>query len=810
MKHWIKAGLASVLLMVCIWAGNKRWEVAGSKLPPLGMFFNPATGFWRNAVAAEIPRHSQLILNTSQPVDVHLDSTGIPHIYAQNEEDAYKVQGYLVASNRLWQMDLMARATSGRLSEVVGEKALERDKLSRRKGLFESAKSISEVWAKHPNDFRLLSAYIEGVNSYIRSLTPANYPIEFKLIGYKPELWTPVHTALIFMAMSQDLCIQENDVENTLLKEYLGEDYLNLGFPESNSDDSPVIPGGTGFSKPSRVANNEIFEVPLGKHPVNTYQKPMPGIGSNNWAVAGSKTASGKPILCNDPHLGLTLPAIWFLNHIHVPQYSVMGVTFPGVPGVVIGFNENLAWGVTNGSHDVLDWYKVNWVDQKSGTYLLDGKKVVATRKIESYPLPDGRVMKDSFWVTHWGPVVHDKINEDRFGLAMKWIAHKPTGFSDFDAFHKLNSSKSKDDFFQGINNFGYPIQNFVFATREGDIGLQVNGFLPLRAKNQGRFVQDGSTTKADWQGIIPRSENPKVFNPTRGFVSSANQRSTDETYPYFYRSDQFDGNRGRWVNRRLDSMKNIGVKDMMVMQNDNYSLLAADALPVMLEKYSKIPGVDLNNKIYKSLQAWNYRYEKGSVEATQFSVWWKQFNDLLWDEILDAQAKGIELPVPYQWSCIQMLTKHPNSKIYDIAITPNKVETIQDILQLSFEKMSKDSDVLTGKSWDAHKGTHIDHLGQIAAFGTGPLMVGGFSQAINAIKEKGGPSWRMIVDLSGEQATGYGIYPGSNNGHPGSADFDKWVKPWMEGRYVPLRLFKPDYWTKSPYIHSSFTFKSK
>ncbi len=462
---------------------------------------NPFTGFWQNAAPTPTTAFPDRLAlpQLSSAVQVTYDDRLVPHIFAQNQKDAYFVQGYLTAQHRLWQIDISTRSVAGRLSEVIGPKALPRDRLQRRKGMVYAAENTLRRWQKSTDTYSDLQAYVAGINAYIERLTPADYPLEFKLMDYEPEPMTELKVALFAKAMAATLCAHEKDIEATNSLALWGADTYNFLYPDKNPLQKPII-GSTSDSllaAPTEGIKSPTSPLSLIQH--RSYPKPSPFLGSNNWAVNGQKTASGKPILCNDPHLSLTLPSIWFEIQINTPQYNSYGVSLPGMPGVIIGFNEHIAWGETNVAQDVLDWYRIQWTDKNRSHYLLDGQTKAVEYKIEAYAVKGAATVYDTVRYTQWGPVVYEEPGHPNQDMAMHWLPHEDPATSDFVTFSQLNASKNYEDYTQALSNYHSPPQNFVFASTEGDIAMWVQGRFPLKEKDQGRFVQDGSQSSNAW-----------------------------------------------------------------------------------------------------------------------------------------------------------------------------------------------------------------------------------------------------------------------------------------------------------------------
>ncbi|MFZ9241071.1 MAG: penicillin acylase family protein, partial [Chitinophagaceae bacterium] len=327
---------------------------------PLGEFLSVQEGIWQNAESVDHDFSENLNLkNLNGKVDVYLDDRLVPHIFAEDENDAYFVQGFLHAKFRLWQMEFQTFAAAGRLSEFVGDKAVQFDRNQRRMGMVYAAENALSAMEKDDSTKAALDAYTNGVNAYISTLNKAELPIEYKLLGYLPEKWSNLKSALFTKQMTYTLAGYDKDFEYTHALQILGEENFQLLYPEMADSLYPVIAKGTPYTKPMAEilppsgVDSVYFKRNDTIHIAQDF-KPNPANGSNNWAVAGSKTQSGKPILSNDPHLSLTLPSIWFEIQLHTKQFNSYGVSFPGLPGVVIGFNDSIAFGFTNAGGSML------------------------------------------------------------------------------------------------------------------------------------------------------------------------------------------------------------------------------------------------------------------------------------------------------------------------------------------------------------------------------------------------------------------------------------------------------------------------
>lgn len=770
-------------------------------IPPLGKFFSPFHGFLQNTTLEEDLSEEIFLRGVNEPVKVVYDSNYVPHVFAANEDDLYFTQGYLVAKDRLWQMEFYTLVSSGRLTEIVGETAFEFDRYNRRLGMARAAEEIVENQKKDEKAWRILNAYAAGVNAYISQLTYKKLPVEYKILGYEPEEWTPLKTILMLMNMRQTLNGNSDDFRLTNVLAQYGIDTVNDLFPDYPSVESPIIPSGTPWNfTPEPVKTPEVTLPPLQKELLSHYiTRPDPGIGSNNWAITGSKSATGLPILANDPHLGLSLPSIWYQMQLSAPGVNVYGVALPGCPGIVIGFNKDVAWGVTNVGSDVMDFYRIRFKDDTRKEYWHDNQWKPAKTYIEEFRFKNGRVVRDTLIYTHHGPVVYNDDKKENYGKnapaghAMKWIAHYSAG-SDLSTFLALNRARNYDDYRKALSVYSAPAQNFVFASNENDIAITVNGKLPLKWKNQGKFILDGTNPEHDWQGYIPFEHNPTVKNPPRGFVSSANQFSTDPTYPYYLGWKFAPAYRGRRINDRLTRLENANADSLRNIQNDNYSLMAERMLPSLIPTLERYATPDILPSI-KLMKEWDRQNNTTSVATSIFENWVFELNKWIWDDEFSADNYML---YPSNDRTAQLVTTEPDAPWFDNVLTADTVETFDYIVLGSFKAaldwLTEHHGPMNEENWAWYKvkNTGINHLvPAFKSFSRSAIKNGGGSQIVNATTSRNGPSWRMVVELDKEWPRAYGLYPGGQSGRPSSKYYDNMIDDWTEGNLNPLVFMK-------------------
>ncbi|WP_299610075.1 penicillin acylase family protein [uncultured Aquimarina sp.] len=761
-------------------------------IPPLGKFLNPVSGIWQNetneAIIGDIS-----IPGLKDEVTVHYDELMIPHVFAQNEADLYKAQGYITAKHRLWQLEFQTHAAAGRISELFGERALDYDRSERRRGMVYGAEQVMEYLEKYdPATLGFIQNYSDGVNAYIDQLNPDEYPVEYKLLDYKPEAWTPKKTALLLMYMTKMLAGYDDDLEYTNVLRLVGKENFELLFPDFFDITDPVIPKETDWS---------FIDVPQTPLPASkavldtiteTIEKPHPDNGSNNWAVSGARSVTGNPILANDPHLGLKLPSIWFVMQLSTPDHNAFGATIPGALGVISGFNQYIAWGETNATRDVIDWYKIAFNEDRS-KYKYDNQWKDVITRVEEIKIRGKESYKDTVLYTHHGPVVYDKnfkSENQRSGYAMRWIAHD--GSNNQKTFIELNKAKNYDDYVSALQYWNAPAQNFVFASTEGDIALWIQGKFANKWEGQGKFLMDGSNPENDWQSFIPQQFNAHTKNPERGFVSSANQHPVDENYPYYVFNDGYETYRNRVINDFFNSKDKFSVQDFKELHNNNYNLKAAELVPYMLEHMETSSLSEEEKAIYKEIEAWNFNNDIDEVGPSIWRQWYGKLYNMLWDEL---DVEDMALTSPYTYQTIYLLKNCGNHKFMDIVETKDKTESSKDLFLLAFKEAAKRLKEIKERdgdyTWVNYKGTYAGHLLQsLPAFSRFDIPIGGDRNIVNATSEDHGPSWRMIVEMT-SPPTALGIYPGGQSGNPGSQYYDNFIDDWAAGDYYSLNFLQ-------------------
>jgi len=523
-----------------------------------------ATGIGVYAVRRAFPQASGRIAldGLRGTVEVMRDQWGIPHIYAQNDLDLFFAQGFVHAQDRLWQMEFNRRAASGRLSEIFGPVTLDTDRFLRTVGLRRAA----EVEAAQLDDEtkRVLQAYVDGVNAYIASRR-GRLPLEFALLRYVPEPWSPVDAVAFGKLMAWTL---SGNWDSEILRAHLLSRFGEAGVARlmpAYPDEMPVIvPAGADY-RPFRSA----AALRLAAH-----APARNGTGSNNWVIAGSRTTTGAPILANDPHLEAAMPSIWYEMDLSSERFHVAGATFAGAPGVIIGHNERIAWGVTNAGPDVQDLYLERFDPDDPARYEFQGQWERAT-VVEESIIVKGR--RDPVIlpvrITRHGPILNGVVDGLDAFVALRWTALMPGTI--LGSVLRLDQARNWEEFREALRLWTVPAQNFVYADTDGNIGYQLPGRIPVRAKGNGLLPVPGWTGEYEWVGEIPFDELPSSFNPERGYIITANNRIIPDDYTHFIAAEWDPGFRAQRIETMLTAQPKVSPEVVADMQLDTSSLPA-------------------------------------------------------------------------------------------------------------------------------------------------------------------------------------------------------------------------------------------
>jgi penicillin G amidase len=775
-------------------------------------------------------------------VDIYRDSYGIPQIYAKSPHDLFYAQGYVHAQDRFWQMDFWRHIGSGRLSEMFGKSEVDTDTFLRTLGWERIAQQ--ELKAMSADEVALLQAYADGVNAYLASHKGASLSLEYAVLKlltpkYSPEPWQPVNTLTWGKVMAWDLSSQgESEIERAVLLKTLTPQQLTDLFPPYPTDHPDVVPNFS-LSKTSGAvaATTQGEQVLINLSPafqgladrISKVDAVLgPGgneIGSNNWVISGSRTASGKPILANDMHLSEQMPAIWYEIGLHCSPvgttcpYNVSGFSFAGVPGVIVGHNDRIAWGFTNVGPDVLDLYIEKINPANPNQYEVNGQWVDMQLVKETINVAGGKPVELTVRYTRHGPIVYDNPTDHKqiqdawgvalptdFAISMRWTALEPANI--FRAIFGFDAAQNWDDYRAAARYFAVPSQNMVFADIDGNIGYQTPGNIPIRKPgNSGDYPVPGWTDEYEWQGYIPFDQLPNAYNPSDGYIVSANNEVVGAKYPYVI-TDEWDyGFRAARIVQLIKTASGpIDAATIQKMHGDDYSASAAYMVPLIMKLNLKDANLIAARDLLKN---WDDQNTMDAAAPAIYNVFWRA---------MLARTFHDNLPKDYwpdggdRWfEVMRRLVQTPNSTWWDDQSTSTK-ETRDDILSLAFSDAVSQLNKILGSNaakwtWgDLHTLTfHNQSLGTSgigpieAIFNRGPYHTAGGSSLVNntawdatvadaakAFQVVTLPSERLIVDLSDLPAS-LSVITTGESGHAFHANYADQADLWRTIQYHPM-----------------------
>ena len=715
---------------------------------------------------------SETIEGIKEEVEILWDKWGIPHIFAHSIEDAFFTQGYIHSRHRLWQMELFRRLTTGELSELSGEDTLDMDKHYLTIGLHRIAKDCAEKLLKEPNNeqLRLLESYIKGVNVGIEK-AKINPPIEFAVLGIKPKEWDLEDSLKTISLIEWGLSDWNYPLE--LLREHL---IMKLGVEMANK----IIPLYSGAS----------------------LEKSN---GSNGWVISPNKSESGAVLFANDPHLPLTVPSIWFLIHINCPNLNVMGSSFAGLPSVVLGHNEKIAWGCTNVCADTVDLFKLKLNPENDNQYNYNGRWVdfeiidePIIIKDQQKPVPFKVLM------TKFGPVVEYFEADDRVykiklpgKYALRWSSFGANLDKNLEGFLKICKSSNWEEFREGTKMMTINPQNFIYGDVMGNIGLQHGGKIPLRNFGDGAMVTPGTDEKYNWSGLVPFDKLLSIYNPECGFVYTANYNEDKSPNDALIAQDSIGLYRQKRLKNLMQSRKKFSIQDFKDFQFDQFTEEACKLLPQMLSYVKSKTSSKINSEIISMLENWDYKLTKKSVAGTIYKIWHLEtikaiLAPLIDKDFLDSALGGC----PFELDRLFEIYTNRREELEDILF-----RSLQKTIKFLSEKISTD---YTKWEWgNLHKITLVHQFSlaneEAKVLNIGPFKVGGDSNTLNNgyydplndFNMIVGPSIRQIHDLS-DWDKSIGIITGGQSGLPFHKHYKDLMKSWVRGKYIPF-LFTRD-----------------
>lgn len=716
-------------------------------------------------------------------VIVTRDQEGVPHIEAESDADLYRAQGYVQAQDRLFQMDLSRRQASGRLAEVVGEAAVETDKHFRTFSLRAAAEASYDGYDDDAK--AVLQYFAEGVNAFIEeSIEEKTLPYEFALLGYTPEQWTEIDTLTIGKFMAYDLGGNWDSlaVRHWALNTYEEEkaEELMITYPEGARS---IVEA----NKAHPVAVAGQFQVDLLPHEFN---------GSNNWVVAGEKTKSGAPLLADDPHLGLGLPSIWYQMHLSSPQQNVGGVIFAGVPGIILGHNEDIAWGVTNVGPDVQDLYIEQPNPDDPTQFLYEDEWEQAEVREETIRVKDGEDIPFEVVVTRHGPIISDLLykDEDPGALfSMQWTALEPT--KELQAVMNMNKATDWSTFEKALEDFHAPAQNFVFASTDGTIAYKANGRIPIRKKGNGELPVPGDSAEYGWEEYVPYDELPRVVNPKEGFIATANNEVVGEEYPYHLTRFWAQPYRYERIAEVLEASDELTAEDMMALQLDWENLYAREFLDELIEAIRAEDESNDFEEVLRMLADWDQVDDPEQAAPLVFHKLMKQLPKTLFEEEMPEDVYEM-LPGKGQLTDQWLRTGFAGEK----SVWVEEYGGVNKWVFDAFETAMAETEEAFGKNiekwrWGDFHQVAFPHplasaspiLEKILNPAKRPLGGSNITVQAAAFQEDGtvnhGAPWRFVADLE-DLSSSYQIVGPGVSGHIRSKWFDHNVDDWVEGNF--------------------------
>ena len=770
----------------------KILKVLGLVLVALAVILAIA-GFW--LVRRPWPQTSGTIdvAGLSAPVEVIRDEWGVPQLYAANEHDLFFAQGYVHAQDRLWQMEFNRHVSGGSLAELFGRPLVEGDKAMRTLGLRRAAERDAALLS--PSTRAILEAYAQGVNAYVDSHR-GRLPLEFTILGVKPQPWTPVDSIawskMIALTLGQNRAQEETRAQMAAKVGEAAARQLMSPYPDS---ETVIITPEAGHYASATPGH--------GLHPLLAAYlgEPVTARGSNNWVIHGSRTASGKPLLANDTHLFLNMPSVWYENGLHAGRFDVAGFSFPGVPLVLIGHNQRVAWGISNMCGDSQDLF-VETMNDRHQVKVGDAWRDV-TIVHDAVRLKSGKTESFDVVETPHGPIVNEA--DDLPGMppiALRWTLSEPSRL--FDALAGLDTARDWSSFRQALSLWSAPTLNFVYADVDGHIGYQGAGLLPIRAPGQdGLFPVPADAPDRDWKGFLPFDEMPSLYDPPAGFIVTANNKVVADSYTHLIGHDYADPYRARRITEVLKANSKVTVEDVRRLQGDIYSTAAADLRPYLVAAIQ--PADDRERKALDLVRNWDLRFTRDSAGATIYYSWHsKLIPDIVVDEIGDDLLKIYRGSAFNQTPMYLAMMKNPANPWFDDRRTPDKVETRDDIIRRAFRETLDDltkrlGDDPTSWRWGRLHTTLFAHQ----PFGNSPLrsLFNGkpvslpgeaftveslTPNRVNPFRIGFGVSQRLIVDL-GDLSRSLSVNSTGQNMQLFHRHRDDQTELWSRNEYHPM-----------------------
>jgi penicillin amidase len=748
-----------------------------------------AWGYWRAHACLAQLQGAIKVPGLAAPVEVLRDARGVPHLRAQALEDLLFAQGFVTAQDRLWQMDLSRRLARGELSEIFGERTLKFDVENRTLGLGQVAeRAATELDAESQ---RLLAAYTRGVNAFL-SQQEGRLPIEFLILRYTPRPWREADSLCVALNMAKTLSTSWPDelMRERVRARVAGELYADL-FPERSALDHPVA---------EPLTPRDPVLIPRPEAPIGILQdfnstlaavlQPLVGgreiLGSNNWVVSGRHTQSGKPLLANDPHLSLGVPSVWYMIHLKAPGVNISGVSFPGLPAVILGHNERIAWGATNTAPDVQDLYVESFNFREPHKYLQEGAWVESSQREETVQVRGGREYTFRITKTGHGPIVSQDGERD---LALRWTALEP-GALRFP-FLQIGRAQNWKEFTVALRDFAGPVQNFVYADVDGNIGYYAAGWIPIRKRGDGSLPAPGSSGEYEWRGYIPFEDLPHAYNPPSGILATANGRVVPDGYPFFLTHKWAAPYRTARIFELLERGSRFTVQDMLRIQGDIRALDGLGLAKQLVAAAARRPPERPDTKRAISLLA-EWDGEARADSAATLLV--ETSRQVLLEQLLRPKL-GEDL-AGYHWPMSTTFIQNVIEQGWKRWLPPGDADFDQTLLRSldeAVERIRNSTGRKDPQEWqwgETNSLTFRHPLGGLRYLGrflnVGPFPQAGTGETVRQATPSVGASMRMVVDLAQLDNSVQNITLGQS-GQVFSPHYKDQFDAWYQGGSFPM-----------------------
>lgn len=780
---------------------------------PLGAFF--VYLYWWSIQRSNPQLEGRLRLpGLTAPVEILRDKHGVPHIYAQTLADLIRAQGFVHAQDRLWQMEQNRRIARGTLAEVFGEPALDADRFSRIVGFWRAAEA--ELALLDDETRQWLTWYAEGVNAYIDQ-RPGHLGAEFNLLRVRPAPWAALDSLGHGKVMAWSLSLNwESELTRLRLLHQL-DPVVAAELEPDYPGKSPLTLAGVGSTEMVRLQHTAGLLLNQYEQIKQWLGVATAGQGSNAWVVAPKYSLNRRALLCNDPHLAVQIPGVWYEIHLSAPGYETSGASLPGAPGVIIGHNEDIAWGVTNAMVDVQDLYLERAHPTEADHFEYEGEWEAATVIEEVIGVRRRDPHIERVVITRHGPLISGLVPTDErtpgdpattLALALRWTGHTPAPL--LRAIRQLNQATDWTSFNQALDEWTAPPQNILFADSRGNIGYRLAGAIPQREQNLGLLPAPGWTAEYEWRALIPPAALPRLYNPESGKIVSANNKIVGDDYPHFLGVEFDPGWRAARLEELLQRKERHTIRDMEEMQLDNQSKLAEAFTPWFTLINSEEPWEKTG---LQALRKWNFRMDADNFAATIYQQMVVHLLEMVFGDKLGPAKRGYygmsSTPLflvhgfflRAETRLLAILNDYEQSFWYVEAATGrlrDRETLLQEALTATMREIRKTMGETT-RTWDwgrAHQVRYVHPLGSARLlkniFNRGPIPVSGDSTTPNLTRHapklplglvQVAASYRQIYEV-GVWDRAQSITNTGQSGHPLHPNYDDQIMLWREGAY--------------------------